>query len=126
MSNVACEQMKVSLQEMKARWVFTEIRSDRTRKYYHDSRVPMLQSKLKDLVFSNVTMQDRDTLATMWEDARGKYLWMYLTGVSNFILQYWSAVQLGQVWRVPRGRAPARDRAMTMRQLNRVMVCVFI
>jgi hypothetical protein len=89
--------MTVSLHEMKALWAFTEIRSERTTRFYHDSRVPILQSRLKNLVFAVVTMQDRDILAEMWEEARGKFLSMYIAGVTGFALEYWSSTQLGEI-----------------------------
>ena len=89
--------MTVSLHEMKALWAFTEIRSERTRRFYHDARVPMLQSKLKNMVFAGVTMQERDILAEMWEQARGNFLSMYLAGVTGFALECWSSTQLGEV-----------------------------
>jgi hypothetical protein len=87
----------ISLHEMKARWVCTEIRSERTSRFYQDPQMPVLQARLRNLVFADVATQDRDTLAEMWEEARGRYLYMYLEDVTGFVLKYWPATQLGKV-----------------------------
>lgn len=64
--------MTISLHEMKAWWAFTEMKSQRTRSFYHDSRVPMMQRKLQGLDFANVAMPDRDVLVEMWETGTRK------------------------------------------------------
>jgi hypothetical protein len=58
----------------------------------------MLRRNLENMAFADVTEQDRDILAEIWEPARGEYLSMYLDGVTGFALDYWSATQLGEVW----------------------------
>jgi hypothetical protein len=82
---------------MKARCVLTEIRSERTSRFCQGPQLPVLQARLKNLVFADVATQDRDTLAEQWEEARGRYLYMYLEGVTGFVLEYWPATQLGEV-----------------------------
>jgi hypothetical protein len=105
--------MTISLHEMKAWWAFTEMKSQRTRSFYHDSRVPMMQRKLKGLDFANVAMPDRDVLVEMWEPGRGKFLWMYLVDVSGFTLENWSATQLSKVSKM-REMDPERGRFFSM------------
>jgi hypothetical protein len=104
----------ISLNEMKARWVFTEIKSERTSRFYQDTQLPTLQARLRNMAFADVATHDRDTLAQMWEEARGPYLYMYLEGVTGFELEYWPATELGETWTMSQMDPAGKGRFFTM------------
>jgi hypothetical protein len=103
----------VSLTGMKARWAFSELKSERTNIYYHDPRAPALRAKIANLEFDQLTVGELSILAEMWEPARGIYQGTYLTDVSEFVRQDWSTAQLAEVWAMsqmdPRGEGRFRS-----------------
>ncbi len=89
----------VSLQRMKAWWTYTEIRSPRlTEEYQVDPRVPPLLAKVGRVAFKSLSALEIDALAEIFETFRGSYLNQYWADVREFVIEEWSAEQLGRVY----------------------------
>jgi hypothetical protein len=89
----------VSVQRMKARWAYSEIRSPRlTAVYQRNPRVPPLYVKVTTFAFEDLSEFEVDALVEIFETARGRLLNHYWSEVREFVLEEWSADQLGQVY----------------------------
>ena len=89
----------VSLQRMKAWWAYTEIRSPRLREEYRiDPRVPPLCAKIETVAFECLSAFEVNALAEIFETFRGSYLNHYWVDVQEFVIEEWSAEQLGRVF----------------------------
>jgi hypothetical protein len=89
----------VSLQRMKAWWTYTEIRSPRlAEEYQSDPRVPPLCAKIGAVAFESLSASEVDSLAEIFETFRGNYLNHYWADVREFVIEEWSAEQLGRVY----------------------------
>jgi len=90
----------VSLQRMKAWWTYTEIRSPRlTEEYQVDPRVPPLLAKIETVAsFECLSAFEVDALAEIFETFRGSYLNHYWVDAQEFVIEEWSAEQLGRVF----------------------------
>jgi hypothetical protein len=89
----------VSLQHMKARWTYSELRSPRLSSEYHDDpRVPSICSKIQTVAFEYLSVVDVEILAEIFESFRGQTLNHYWSDVLAFKVEEWSAEKLGQVY----------------------------
>lgn len=89
----------VSLHGMKARWAFSEIRSPRfALTYQQDPKVPLLYARICSVTFECLSPSEVDTLAQLYESIRGCCLNHYIAEVREFVIEQWSAEQLGQVY----------------------------
>jgi hypothetical protein len=89
----------VSLQRTKAWWAYTEIRSPRlTEEYRIDPRVPPLCAKIETVAFECLSAFEFNALAEIFETFRGSYLNHYCADVREFVIEEWSAEQLGRVY----------------------------
>jgi hypothetical protein len=89
----------VSVQRMKAWWTYTEIRSPRlTEEYQVDPRIPPLLAKVGTVAFESLSAFEVDKLAEIFETFRGSYLNHYWADVREFVIEEWSAEQLGRVY----------------------------
>jgi hypothetical protein len=89
----------VSLQRMKARWTYSELRSPRlTSEYQDDPRVPPLCSKIQNVAFERLSAAEVEALAQIFEAFRGRILSHYWSDVQAFTVEEWSADKLGQVY----------------------------
>jgi hypothetical protein len=89
----------VSLQRMKAWWAYTEIRSPRLREEYQiDPRVPPLCAKIGAVAFESLSASEVDALAEIFDTFRGNYLNHYWADVQGFVIEEWSAEQLGRIY----------------------------
>ena len=89
----------VSLQSMKAWWTYTEIRSPRlTEEYQVDPRVPPLLANVGSVAFESLSAFEVDALAEIFESFRSGYLNHYWADVPEFVIEEWSAEQLGRVY----------------------------
>jgi len=89
----------VSLQRMKAWWAYTEIRSPRLREEYRiDPRVPPLCAKIETVAFECLSAFEVNALAEIFETFRGSYLNHYWVDAQEFVIEEWSAEQLGRVF----------------------------
>jgi hypothetical protein len=89
----------ISLQRMKARWAYTEVRSPRlAADYLIDPRVPTLCAKIGTVPFECLSALEVDTLAEIFETFRGNYLNHYWADVREFVIEDWSADQLSRVY----------------------------
>ena len=110
----------VSLQRMKAWWAYTEIRSPRLREEYRiDPRVPPLCAKIETVAFECLSAFEVNALAEIFETFRGSYLNHYWADVREFVIEEWSAEQLGRVLCDVRGRPLGRRPLPTIRGLCR-------
>jgi hypothetical protein len=90
----------VSLQRMKAWWAHTEIRSPRYAAYHSqiDPRVQPLRARIETVAFECLSAFEVDALAEIFETFRGSYLNHYWADVREFVIEEWSAEQLGRVY----------------------------
>jgi hypothetical protein len=89
----------VSVQRAKARWAYSEIRSPRlTAVYQRNPRVLPLYGKVTTSAFEDLSEFEVDALVEIFETARGRLLNHYWSEVREFVLEEWSADQLGQVY----------------------------
>jgi len=85
-----------SVDHVKALWALNEIKSDRTKKFYHDIRVPEILHSLgtgTDSVVDPGSSEFR-VLIEMFEAAREKFLYMYFNGVKEFVMEQWPVERL--------------------------------
>ena len=89
----------VSLHRMKAWWAFSEISSPRfALTYQQDLRVPALYARIRSVTFECLSPFEVDTLAQLYESIRGCSLNHYIAEIREFVIEEWSAEQLGQVY----------------------------
>lgn len=89
----------VSLQRMKAWWAYSEIRSPRFMEEYQiDPRVPPLRAKIATAAFDSLSIFEINALVEIFETFRGSYLNHYWADVREFVIEEWSADQLGRVY----------------------------
>jgi hypothetical protein len=89
----------VSVQRMKAWWAYSEIRSPRlTAIYQRNPKVPPLYARIKTFAFESLSAFEVDALAEVFEASRGRLLNHYWADVREFVVDEWSADQLGQVY----------------------------
>jgi hypothetical protein len=89
----------VSMRRMKAWWAYSEIRSPRlTEVYQRNPKVPPLCARIKTFAFEDLTEFEVDALVEIFETARGRLLNHYWSEVREFLLDEWSADQLGRVY----------------------------
>jgi hypothetical protein len=89
----------ISLKEMKTRWAFSEIQSPRLAAHYHlDPRVPPLSARTGTATFESLSEADVDALVDIFETFRGNYLRHYWADVRSFVVEEWSADQLGRIY----------------------------
>jgi len=93
--SVALSETKAqwTLREIKAWWVFSEMRSKRTSFRYPPAQLMAFQNFVE---FADVPDKCHEILANLWEPARG-VLNEYLVGVTGFVLELWTDRQLGMV-----------------------------
>jgi len=88
----------VALNEVKARWVLSELASARTSVHYQSSQLQDIISKVAGgSTFESLSPKEVERLVHSFESARGIFLNHYLQNTSKFELQNWSKAELEKV-----------------------------
>ncbi len=90
---------RFSLEYVKALWALSELKSPRTIRHYRDSKVLAFREQLgtTTLRLEDSASPEFRMLLEMFEDARGKFLHMYLNGISEFVFEMWSVERLREI-----------------------------
>jgi hypothetical protein len=89
----------VESDEVKARWVLSELASARTSRFYCKSSLEDITQKITaSLTFESLSPAEVERLLHAFECARGQYLYHYLQGILQFKLGSWPMSELEGVW----------------------------
>src|SRR5260370_9059470 len=90
---------RFSLEYVKALWALSELKSPRTIRHYRASKVLAFREQLgtTTLRLEDSASPEFTMLLEMFEDARGRFLHIYLNGITEFLFQIGSVERLSEI-----------------------------